>query len=151
MEISCPISPNRINETVVRIIAFITMLIGLACIVFGNYFAMIFLTVDFAIRAFTNGKFSLLKAIAIQVFSLFSLSTKMTDLAPKKFAAALGFLFCLIISLFYILNLEVFAFALTIVLLAFAILESMFSICVGCYFYMFILTITGKNTFDKHA
>jgi len=149
MELSCPISANRINETVVRIIAFETLLIGLTCAVCGNYDAMILLAIDFGIRAFTNGKLSLLKVIAIQVFSLFSFPIKMTDLAPKKFAAMLGFIFCLVISLCYVFNFEVLTLALTIVLLIFAILESIFSICVGCYFYTFILAITRKKTFEE--
>ncbi|MBB2144223.1 DUF4395 family protein [Pedobacter sp. LMG 31464] len=137
MEVSCPISAERVNESVIRIVAFIVAIIAVVCIAFGNYYAMIFLMVDFAIRAFTSGKWSVLKAIALQVFKVFSLPTKMTDLAPKKFAATLGFVFCLLISAVYILQFDIAALILTSVLLVFAILESVFAICVGCYVYSF--------------
>jgi len=43
MELSCPISAERINENVVRIIAFMVAVIATACLIFGNYWAIVFL------------------------------------------------------------------------------------------------------------
>jgi len=137
MELSCPVSAERVNENVIRIIAAMVVLIAIYSILYVSFYAILFLTVDFATRAFTSGKFSLLKFIAFKIANGLSIANKLTDLAPKKFAATLGFVFCMVICSCYLLKFFYAAIALTIVLLAFAILESVFAICVGCYVYSF--------------
>ncbi|RZJ79362.1 MAG: DUF4395 domain-containing protein [Flavobacterium sp.] len=144
MEISCPVSSERINENVVRLIALMVAIIGFYSLLFADFYAIIFLPIDFAIRAFTSGKLSPLKFIGLKLFKLTSLPTKLTDLAPKKFAATLGFVFCLVIGVFYLFSQVYIALGLTIVLLLFAILESVFAVCVGCYVYSFWQSIS-KN------
>ncbi|MEH3114981.1 DUF4395 domain-containing protein [Pedobacter terrae] len=144
MELSCPVSAERINENVVRIIAFMVAVIAISCVVFSNYWAIVFLLIDFALRAFTTGKFSILKFVAIKIADVLSIKPKMKDLAPKKFAAAMGFGFCLLITLVFMLNFLPAVLILTLVLTVFALLESLFSVCVGCYVYTFINLIT-KN------
>jgi hypothetical protein len=145
MEVSCPISPYRVNEIVVRIIAFFVVLLGIACLLTQNYYAIFLLTIDFAIRAFTSGKLSLLKILSLQIFKVISVQEKLTDLAPKKFAAILGFMFCLFISLLYLFHFYNGATILTLILIVFAVLESMFAVCVGCYLYTFLKKIGYKK------
>ena len=144
MHLSCPISAERINENVVRIIAFMVAMIAICCISFSNYWAILFLAFDFGMRAFTDGKFSLMKFIAIKISKAMNLNPKMTDLAPKKFAATLGFGFCLLISAVALLQLSSAALVLTSVLLIFAMLEAIFAICVGCYVYSFWRSVFKK-------
>ncbi|TCD11093.1 DUF4395 domain-containing protein [Pedobacter frigidisoli] len=138
MELSCPISAERVNENVVRIVAFIVALIAIGCISYSNYWAILVLTIDFALRAFTSGKFSLLKIIAIKISKALNLKPKMTDLAPKKFAATMGFVFCLLITATFIFNFFTAALILTSIMIIFALLESLLGICVGCYVYTFL-------------
>lgn len=145
MELSCPVSAERINENIVRIIAFIVAVIAITCVVFSNYWAIVFLLFDFALRAFTSGKFSLLKFIAIKISNALSLSPKMKDLAPKKFAATLGFGFCLLITAVFLFDFYNAALIFTSVMIVFALLESLFAICVGCYIYSFLQIFTKKN------
>lgn len=145
MELSCPVSAERINENVVRIIAFIVAVIAITCVVFSNYWAIVFLLLDFALRAFTIGKFSLLKFIAIKISNALSLSPKMKDLAPKKFAATLGFGFCLLITAVFLFDFYNAALIFTSIMIVFAFLESLFAICVGCYIYSFLQIFTKKN------
>ncbi|RDC55510.1 DUF4395 domain-containing protein [Pedobacter chinensis] len=145
MELSCPISVERVNENVIRIIAFIVALIVITCIVFSNYWAIVFLILDFALRAFTNGRFSILKFVAINVAKQLSLKSKMTDLAPKKFAAMLGFIFCLIITATFLLNFYNLTIIFSAVMALFALLESLFAICVGCYVYTAMQMITKSS------
>lgn len=145
MELSCPISAERVNENVVRIIAFIVAAIAIICVVFSNYWAIVFLMFDFALRAFTIGKFSLLKFIAIKIADGLSLSPKMKDLAPKKFAATLGFGFCLLITAVFLFDFYHAALIFTSVMIVFALLESLFAICVGCYIYSFLQIFTKKD------
>lgn len=145
MELSCPISAERVNENVVRIIAFMVAAIAITCVVFSNYWAIVFLLFDFALRAFTTGKFSLLKFIAIKIADGLSLSPKMKDLAPKKFAATLGFGFCLLITAVFLFDFYNAALIFTSIMIVFALLESLFAICVGCYIYSFLQIFTKKN------
>ena len=144
MELSCPVSAERVNENVIRIIAAFAVLIAIYSVLYLNFYAIIFLTLDFATRAFTSGKFSLLKFLALEITKKLSIANKPTDLAPKKFAATLGFVFCAVIFVCYLFNFLYAAIALTIVLIAFAILESVFAICVGCYVYSFWQSIFKK-------
>jgi hypothetical protein len=145
MELSCPISAERVNENVVRIIAFIVAVIAIACITFSNYWAIVFLLFDFALRAFTLGKFSLLKFIALKISNALSISPKMKDLAPKKFAATLGFGFCLLITATFLFNFYTLALILTSIMIVFALLESLFAVCVGCYIYSFLQVFAKKD------
>ncbi len=145
MELSCPVSAERVNENVVRIIAFIVALMAITCMVFANYWAIVFLTFDFALRAFTTGKLSPLKIIAIKISEGLSLSPKMKDLAPKKFAATLGFVFCLLITATFLFDFYTLALILTSIMTVFALLESLFAICVGCYIYSFLQVFTKKD------
>lgn len=145
MELSCPISAERVNENVVRIVAFMVAVIAIFCVVFANYWAIVFLLFDFAARAFTSGNFSLLKFIAIKISNALSLKPVSKDLAPKKFAATLGFGFCLLITAMFLLNFATLAMVLTVVMTVFALLESLFAICVGCYVYSFVQMMKGNK------
>ncbi|RZJ64106.1 MAG: DUF4395 family protein, partial [Flavobacterium sp.] len=82
---------------------------------------------------------------ALKIANGLSIANKPTDLAPKKFAATLGFVFCAVIGVCYLLNFLYAAIALTIVLITFAILESAFAICVGCYVYSIWQKIAGNK------
>ena len=144
MELSCPVSAERVNENVIRIIAALVVVIAIYSVLYLNFYAIVFLTVDFAIRAFTSSKFSLLKFIALKIANGLSITNKPTDLAPKKFAATLGFIFCTVISFCYFLKFFYAVIALTIVMFVFAVLESVFAICVGCYVYSLWLSVFKK-------
>ncbi|RBQ08744.1 DUF4395 domain-containing protein [Pedobacter miscanthi] len=145
MELSCPVSAERVNENVVRIIAFIVALMAIASMVFSNYWAIVFLIFDFALRAFTTGKWSLLKFIAVKISDGLALSPKMKDLAPKKFAATLGFVFCLLITATFLFDFYTLALILTSIMTVFALLESLFAICVGCHIYSFLQVFAKKS------
>jgi len=147
MELSCPVSAERVNENVVRTVAFMVALIAIGCILFSNYWAVLFLIVDFALRAFTSGKFSPLKFIAIHLAGALKLKPKMTDLAPKKFAATMGFIFCLLITATFIFDFPLTALILTSVMLVFALLESLFAVCVGCYVYSVIQMFSKTKSY----
>ncbi|RNL54066.1 DUF4395 domain-containing protein [Pedobacter jejuensis] len=138
MELSCPISAERVNENVVRIVAFMVAILAICSISFSNYWAIVLLSFDFAARAFGSGKYSLLKFVAIRISNALSLKPQMKDLAPKKFAATLGFVFCLLITAMFLLSFYKLAMMLTLIMTVFALLESLFAICVGCYVYTFL-------------
>ncbi|KQS35868.1 DUF4395 domain-containing protein [Pedobacter sp. Leaf194] len=145
MELSCPISAERVNESVVRIVAFMVAMIAICCIAFSNYWAISLLAVDFAARAFGNGKFSLLKLIAVNISKALHLKPTMTDLAPKKFAATMGFAFCLLITATFLFSFSTATLILISIMVMFALLESLFGVCVGCYVYTFLQVFKRKK------
>lgn len=136
--ISCPISSERVNENVIRIVAFQVILLTALAIYFQNGFIAIFLAVDFAIRANSDGKFSLLRQIGISFTKILSIQPKPIPAAPKKFAASLGIVFSILVGVFYVLEFNLVALIIASLLILCAVLESVFSVCIGCHVYSFI-------------
>jgi hypothetical protein len=129
---------SRINENVVRLVAFFVLVFGLATIATGWFILPLYLSIDFLLRAFTNIKppFAL---VASQIAKALHLEVKPIYAAPKKFAAAIGFVFSVVITALLITGFLDTARVVTGVLVLFATLESVFSICAGCYVYSWIV------------
>ena len=140
-EISCPISPERINENVARIAAGYTILFTILSIVTGWYVINLLLAIDFGIRSFTTGSLSILRFASIKTARLFSIKNKPVDAAPKKFAAGVGMFFCLVIAVSQILHIDLLLYIFSGMLLVCAFLESAFGYCVGCVVYTFLTGI----------
>ncbi len=128
------IADNRINENAVRLVASFVLLFAIATIATGWVILPLYLSVDFFLRAFTNVKppFAI---VARQLAGYLDLEVKMIFAAPKKFAAAVGFVFSVLISALLLSGFSTSAIMVTAILAVFATLESVFSICAGCYVY----------------
>jgi hypothetical protein len=68
-----------------------------------------------------------------------NLNRKETDKAPKIFAARLGFIMSLTISLLMLLNLNTAVFVVGGMLIFFASLEFALAICMGCIIYTYLV------------
>ena len=135
----CPISDERINERVVRLNALFGILLVVAAFVFNTVFFMIFLMTDFYIRAFTKAKYSPVSYLSRSMANALNLGNKSTDKAPKIFAARIGFLFTLTLSVLFLLNLPTPALVVGGILVFFASLEFALAICVGCLMYTYLI------------
>jgi hypothetical protein len=102
---------------------------------YNNYYISGFLALDYAIRAFSNGKASPLKHVAFGVCKLFCIKEKTCNAAPKKFAAGMGMTFCFIIALLQFTQFDFASQLVGIILIFCAILECAFSFCLGCKVY----------------
>lgn len=139
------ISKYQTDENVTRLIAFQVITILLLVLFNNSTYLLFILTADFAIRAFTFLP-SPLTFVAKLVVNLFRLKPKPIFAAPKKFAAAVGFVFSLSITVLLLLNLTKVAYIVSVTLILFALLEAVFKICVGCYVYNWLLApIAGKQ------
>lgn len=138
LNLICPVSNRKTNETTIRIIAFITLLLILISVYTSNFFLSLFLLIDFSLRGFLNGKGSLLKLTAQKIVKHFNLKTKTINAAPKEFAAKIGFAFTLLILFSQVANYNTLAFIFGGVMIFCTLLESIFSVCLGCYFYSFL-------------
>jgi hypothetical protein len=137
--ILCPISNERINERVTRINALIGILLIITGFVSNSALFFIFLLADFYIRAFTKLKFSPIAYISHQMADALNLEKKSTDKAPKIFAARIGFLMTLVITVFFLFGLNTAALMIGGVLVFFASLEFALAVCIGCIMYTYLI------------
>ena len=123
---------TRVNENVVRLVAGLVLLTAIATVATGWVVLPLYLSVDFFFRAFTSIKppFAL---VAQQLSKALKLEVKPIYAAPKKFAAAIGFVFSVVISALLLSGFVDTAKVVTGILIVFATLESVFGICAGCY------------------
>ncbi|MBN8695104.1 MAG: DUF4395 domain-containing protein [Bacteroidetes bacterium] len=146
LNITCPVSAGRTDENIVRAVAFLTVIIAAFVLITNNYLLSIFLIVDFTLRGLDFGKYSVLRFISKNIVETLNIKPKPIDSAPKLFAAKIGIVFALLIFIAQISNLYVLFVCASLVLLACALLESVFGICLGCYFYAILnKLIPGKN------
>lgn len=127
-----------VDEVVVRIIAAQVILITLLFLFTQSAILALLLAGDFALRAFTPFPAPLTftgKAIS----NLFTIAPQPIFASPKRFAAALGFTFSLVISVFLYSGLLPAAYVTGGILLFCAVLESVFKICLGCYVYNWVV------------
>jgi hypothetical protein len=144
--ISCPVSAEKADANAARIAAVFTTLIVTAGLFLQSYIVFAILGADFALRAFTPGKYSFIKAAAVKAVRILKLKKLTVDAAPKKFAAGLGLLFSLIIAVSFYFGSFAAAYSAGLALLFCAVLEGVFSICLGCHIYSFLLLFFKHKT-----
>lgn len=135
---ACPVSTELVDEHTIRIAAIITSIVVLLALYTNSYIIAALLAVDFFLRGFTNGKFSVIKQLSKFSSGKFNLTVKTTNAAPKKFAAKIGFVFAAIILLFQLLHLSTAAYIAGVTLIACALLEGLAGICIACLIYPII-------------
>jgi hypothetical protein len=142
---SCPVSGTKMDERVARVIAAqVVVMISLSLV--SPFFPVAILLLDFTFRAFFAGKGSAFRWIACRIVHFLPGTPKPTDVAPKRFAALLGFLFSALILSLHLLDLHAIAYALSLLLLVLATLEATIALCVGCIIYQQIQIIRGIQT-----
>jgi hypothetical protein len=146
VSVTCPVSKEKVNENVVRIIAFFTLVIVLIGMYYKSSALIGALALDFYLRAFTKGKLSPLKYISKRLANYFGTKEKMVNPAPKKFAAGIGLFFTITIASLFWFHYTRQADLLASVLLICAALESFKGFCIGCIVYTYIsLPFTSKK------
>jgi hypothetical protein len=141
MEKECPVDFITINENKVRFTALWVLLLVVLSLFTNPLPVFIFLTIDFFLRAFNWGKFSPLNTLSGVVARSFKVPNKPIDQAPKRFAAGIGFALAALVTVLLFAGFTKTVLALTVVFASFALLESFFSFCAGCYLYTFLLYI----------
>ncbi|WP_291271001.1 DUF4395 domain-containing protein [Geothrix sp.] len=129
---SCPIVPDLGDETAGRIAAGLSLgLLALAAA--GSWVWMILaLAVDFALRATGRFAWSPVARLAGFLRRRAHLPARMINAGPKRFAAALGFLFSLGTGLAWLVGLRSLGHALAAILGLCAALEAFLGVCLAC-------------------
>jgi len=133
----CPVDFIKINENKARLTAFFVLVLTLVYLRTGFWLIMAFLMVDFAIRAFNLGKYSLIGFVSDAVIKQLNIKNKPVDRAPKRFAAGVGLVFTAAILAVFLLAVPLAPMILAVIMALFALLESFFGFCAGCYVYDF--------------
>lgn len=135
LDVSCPIDHMMINENKVRITAFLVLLVSLIYVIAGYWILPVFLVIDFGLRISDLMRLSPLAFLSGVIYKKLRVKDKPVDRAPKRFAATIGLVLSLFIVATIFFQLDQISKILAIVLTFFAGLESIFSICFGCYLY----------------
>ena len=130
------------TENKIRLTAFLVFILTLIYIKTHFIIISIFLLIDFALRGFGFGKYSILGFVAEKLVVLLKLKEKPIYFPPKQFAAQVGFLFSLTLVVFNIF--EINHIIESAILLICAGLEAFFNFCVGCYVYNAYYHIKNK-------
>jgi hypothetical protein len=128
----------RVNENVVRVTALLIAVLVVLYAFTTSPFLVLFLLVDFTIRAFTNLQYSPLSWLAAQINRRLGLPVILTDKAKKIFSARVGVLFTLVILILSFVSPQS-SIVVGLILMGFALLESLFNICVGCLVYTYFV------------
>lgn len=132
------INQGQVNENVVRLVAGQVLLFTLLTIATGWVAVPVYLAADFFLRAFTS-----LKPPSVwlgqQIAQYLHLEVKPIYAAPKKFAAGIGFVFSVAIAALLLTGQTTTANVSAGILVVFSTLESVFSICAGCYVYSWVV------------
>jgi hypothetical protein len=136
--IFCPVSHILVNENRVRIVASFVFLTGLSYLLAPCWAIAAFLAIDFFLRGFGKGRYSLFNTLSGWIVRKLSIKDKPIDQAPKLFAARLGFILAVLLfvsDVFFPLQL---GYGIAAVLVLFSFLESALGFCAGCYMYSLI-------------
>ncbi len=141
----CPVSSDRILEAQPRLSAL--FVVTLLTIYLMSQFWVIpaFLFVDFLLRGYTNGRYSLIGSVSKYLAVKYYAHTRKIDKAPKIFAARLGMVFSLLITILSVVNIGVWGNILALMLIIFASVECFFNFCIGCYVYTLFIVPRFKN------
>lgn len=134
----CPTSNLRIDKNIVRITGFLIAVLIAVYTFTGAVYLMVLIAADYFIRAFTSVKFGPVSWLAYKISKAMDIARKSIDKAPKIFAARVGFLFAFTLMLLFFVDITA-SINVGIALMCFALLESIFDICVGCLVYTHIV------------
>ena len=145
MDEQCPISSETVDQSVVRMTAFFTVLLLLAGLFSNLKWIALFLCFDFFIRGFTRLPLSPLHRAARAQAKLLRREPKPVDAPPKKFAVRLGFIATAIIALLAFTGLTAAARIVTELLVLMAGLEAFLGICLGCHIYTLLPSLKSAS------
>jgi hypothetical protein len=134
----CPISSLRVGETTTRLTGLLAAALIALYALTGVGAIMLALALDYSLRASSRWRQSPLSWLAARLVRALPLRDRPIDKAPKLFAARVGMLFALTGAILTLLH-PPSGLLVGLVLMAFALLEAVLNICVGCLVYSYVM------------
>ncbi len=128
--------PNPVNDLAARVVAGGVALLTVVIILTDAQSLILLLVLGFAARALAGPRFSLLGRLATEVVAPRLGVPRFVPGPPKRFAQVIGLVLTTAAAVFGLgLARPVLASALLVVLLLFALLESVLGFCAGCWLF----------------
>lgn len=144
LEALCPICTRQIDENIARLNGLWTVLILVSANYTDSYFLMLFLLVDFSLRAASLVEYSPLAFLSKRVIALFQIQPKLINAGPKLFAARIGLLFSFVLFFSFVAGWATVSLLVTLVFGICAALEASIGFCVACQIYPYLYRLTYK-------
>ena len=144
---SCPIAGFSVDNRVIRINAFLVALLLAAFILIPNIYIIAFVTVDFALRAFSV-PFSFLNYPSKLIRKYFY-KADMVDGGSKLFAARIGLGFTVVILLTFLVGATKASQFIALIMIAVSLLNTIFNYCLGCHVHSIIHNFQEKKKEQK--
>ena len=141
----CPISNQKINETIARFNGLFTVLFLIAFALTSNLVIISSLLVDFLLRASNNSKYSVFTIVSKSLAKRLALKEHFINAGPKIFAARIALVFSVSILVSCLLGFDTVSYALIAVFGICAFLESVFGLCIACEIYPFVYKLTYRS------
>ena len=101
---SCPVDLKTVDKNMVRSNAFFVFVIIMIYLLTGNPVLILIILIDFAIRVFPGVKYSPVSRIIKYLLRKASIKPQLIDAWPKIFAAKIGLMLAIIITVFHFTN-----------------------------------------------
>ncbi|KPL14872.1 MAG: hypothetical protein AMS23_05520 [Bacteroides sp. SM1_62] len=134
----CPVNERQINENVTRLNALVTFIVVTVFIFTPYKWILFFLPLDFALRAWFQGRFSPIGRMNNYLVRSLNLGESLINEGPKLFAARIGLILSAGAVISFFAGLTVIAYVLGGFLVFFSFLEAVFGFCMACKIYPFI-------------
>ncbi len=134
----CPVSIRQVDEKVAQMNAALAVCSLLFFLVTPYRWFILILAADFFIRGFLDLSYSYYSAASRSILRMFKSKPSMINAGPKIFAAKIGFAFCCMAFLFYLLDFKVLSLVVVALFIFFAVLEASCRFCIACKIYPLI-------------
>lgn len=128
--------PNPVNEKAARVVAGGVALLGIITVLTGWLWILPVLALGFLARVLTGPRLSLLGQLATKAVAPRLGEPRLVPGPPKRFAQGIGLGLTTVASLVWLgLGWSTVAWSLAVVLVVFALLESVAGFCAGCWLF----------------
>ena len=145
----CPISFKKIDEHVARLNGFFTVILLVVFLLTSSIIPVLFLVADFLVRSIEKPQYSPLAIVSKFILTRLKVNSQLINAGPKIFAARIGLLFSVMISLAVLFNLNITAIIFTIIFGICALLEAAVGFCVACRIYPLVYRFIYQTNFRK--
>ncbi|MDD4488883.1 MAG: DUF4395 domain-containing protein [Paludibacter sp.] len=145
----CPISFKKIDEHVARLNGFFTVILLVVFLLTSSIIPVLFLVADFLVRSIEKPQYSPLAIVSKFILTRLKVNSQLINAGPKIFAARIGLLFSVMISLAVLFNLNITAIIFTIIFGICALLEAVVGFCVACRIYPLVYRFIYQTNFRK--
>ncbi|NBS36214.1 MAG: DUF4395 domain-containing protein [Actinobacteria bacterium] len=134
--------PHPVNETSARLVAGGVVVMGTAYAVTGAAWLLVPLVYGFLARVSTGPAFSPLALLATKVLTpRIKTDHRMVAGPPKRFAQFVGLVFTSTAAVLWLFDFGVASRVVAAALVAAAVLESVFAICLGCIMFSWMMRL----------